>query len=224
VKSAGEDKEETMPDFHEVLFPLDIALKSAGGPERKTEIVALGSGREERNARWAHSRRRYDAGYGVKTLDALSAVVAFFEERRGRLHGFRWRDRLDHSSAPPGASVTPLDQAIGTGNGSATAFQLAKTYGATYAPYGRPIRKPLAGSVRVAVNGTEQTEGSAFSVDVTTGIVTFLSGHVPASGASVRAGFLFDVPVRFDTDYLEVDLSAFAAGSVARIPLVEIKL
>ena len=88
-----------MTAFHEVLFPLDIALSSAGGPERRTEIVTAGSGREERNARWAHSRRRYDAGYGVKTFEALSAVVAFFEERRGRLHGFRWRDRLDHSSA-----------------------------------------------------------------------------------------------------------------------------
>ncbi|HWP16021.1 MAG TPA: DUF2460 domain-containing protein, partial [Xanthobacteraceae bacterium] len=111
-----------MPGFHEILFPLDIALKSAGGPERKTEIVALGSGREERNARWAHSRRRYDAGYGVKTLDALSQVVTFFEERRGQLYGFRWRDRLDHSSAAPGASVTPLDQAIGTGDGVQTEF------------------------------------------------------------------------------------------------------
>jgi uncharacterized protein (TIGR02217 family) len=209
--------------FHEILFPLDIALRSAGGPERKTEIVALGSGREERNARWAHSRRRYDAGYGVKTFDALSAVVAFFEERRGRLHGFRWRDRLDHSSAT-GASVTPLDQALGTGNGVISAFQLVKTYGATYAPYARPIVKPVAGSVRVAVNGTEQTLGSAFSVDTTTGIVTFLSGHVPASASAITAGFLFDVPVRFDTDYLELDLSAFAAGSVPRIPLVEIKL
>src|ERR1044071_6255027 len=116
-----------MPGFHDIQFPLDIALKSAGGPERKTEIVALGSGREERNARRAHSRRRYDAGYGVKTLDALSAVVAFFEERRGRLHGFRWRDRLDHSSAAPALSVTPLDQAIGTGDGTTATFQLAKT-------------------------------------------------------------------------------------------------
>ena len=128
-----------MAGFHEILFPLDIALKSAGGPERRTEIVALGSGREERNARWAHSRRRYDAGYGVKTLDALSAVVAFFEERRGRLHGFRWRDRLDHSSATPGVAVTPLDQLIGTGDGDATQFALTKLYGADHAPYGRPI-------------------------------------------------------------------------------------
>ena len=148
-----------MAAFHEILFPLDIALKSAGGPERKTEIVALGSGREERNARWAHSRRRYDAGYGVKTLDALSQVVAFFEERRGRLHGFRWRDRLDHSSAAPGASVTPLDQVIGLGDGDADAFQLLKLYGAAHAPYQRPIAKPVAGSVRVAVGGVEQSEG-----------------------------------------------------------------
>jgi len=213
-----------MPAFHEILFPLDIAQKSAGGPERKTEIVALGSGAEQRNARWAHSRRRYDAGYGVKTFDALAQVVAFFEERRGRLYGFRWRDRLDHSSAAPGANVTPLDQAIGTGDGTRTQFPLTKTYGAAHAPYARLIAKPVAGSARVAVGGTEQTESVAFTCDVTTGVVTFLAGHVPGAGAAVRAGFLFDVPVRFDTDYLEVDLSAFAAGSVPRIPLVEIKV
>jgi uncharacterized protein (TIGR02217 family) len=210
--------------FHEVLFPLDIALGSAGGPERKTEIVALGSGREERNARWAHSRRRYDAGYGVKTLDALAQVVAFFEERRGRLHGFRWRDRLDHASAAPGAPVTPLDQTIGTGDGVATTFQLAKVYGGAHAPYSRPIAKPAAGSVRVAVDAVEQTEAVAFTCDVTSGVVTFLSGHVPAEDAVVTAGFTFDVPVRFDTDYLEVDLTAFAAGNIPRIPLVEIRI
>src|SRR6187549_1192425 len=130
-------RQELMTSFHEVLFPLDISLNSAGGPQRRTDVVTLGSGREERNARWAHSRRRYDAGYGVKTLDALSQVVAFFEERRGRLYGFRWRDRLDNSSAAPGANVTPLDQAIGTGDGTQTQFALAKTYGAAHAPYAR---------------------------------------------------------------------------------------
>src|SRR5436305_9930256 len=160
--------------FHEILFPLDIALNSAGGPERKTEIVALGSGREERNARWAHSRRRYDAGYGVKTLDALSQAVAFFEERRGRLHGFRWRDRLDHSSAAPGTSVTPLDQILGTGDGARTTFPLLKLYGGAHAPYPRPIAKPIAGSVRVAVDAVEQSEGTAFTCDTTRGVVTFL--------------------------------------------------
>jgi uncharacterized protein (TIGR02217 family) len=210
--------------FHEVLFPLDIALKSAGGPERRTEIVTAGSGREERNARWAHSRRRYDAGYGVKTLDALSAVVAFFEERRGRLHGFRWRDRLDHSSAAPGVALSPLDQALGTGDGVTASFALTKHYGSVYAPYQRAIAKPVADSVRVAVAGVEMEEGVDFTCAVTTGIVTFLAGHEPGEDAAVTAGFLFDVPVRFDTDYLEVDLSAFSAGAIPKIPLVEIKV
>lgn len=212
-----------MTSFHEILFPLDIALKSAGGPERRTEIVAFGSGREQRNARWAHSRRRYDAGYGVKTLPALQEVVAFFEERRGQLYGFRWRDRLDHSSATDSAAPSPLDQMLGTGDGAQTQFQLTKVYGSSYAPYARPIGKPVPGSVRIAVAGAEVVADTDFTCDSATGIVTFLPGHIPASGAAVTAGFLFDVPVRFDTDYLEVDLSAFAAGAIPKIPLVEIK-
>jgi uncharacterized protein (TIGR02217 family) len=213
-----------MSAFHEILFPLDIALKSAGGPQRLTEIVTLGSGREERNARWAHSRRRYDAGYGVKTFEALSAVVAFFEERRGRLHGFRWRDRLDHSSAAPSVAVSPADQVIGTGDNTTASFQLQKTYGGIYAPYVRPIVKPDPGRVRIAVGEVEQDEGADFICDAATGVVTFLPGHIPASGLAVTAGFVFDVPVRFDTDYLEVDLSAFAAGVIPKIPLVEIRI
>jgi uncharacterized protein (TIGR02217 family) len=212
-----------MPSFHEILFPLDIALRSAGGPERRTDIVGFGSGREARNARWAHSRRRYDAGYGVKTLEALQAVVAFFEERRGQLHGFRWRDRLDHSSAAPGAPVSPLDQGIGIGDGARATFQLVKTYGAGFAPYAREIVKPVAGNVRVAVAGVELA-GTAFSCNVASGMVTFLAGHIPPVGAAITAGFLFDVPVRFDTDYLEVDLSAFAAGAIPKIPLLEIRV
>jgi uncharacterized protein (TIGR02217 family) len=209
--------------FHDILFPLEIARRGSGGPERRTDIVVLGSGREERNARWAHSRRRYDAGYGIKTFDALAQVVAFFEERRGRLYGFRWRDRLDHASAAPGAAITPADQPIGTGDGTTATFQLVKTYGGAFAAYQRTISKPVAGSVRVAVGGVEATAGTDFAVDTTTGTVTFLAGHIPASGAAIAAGFQFDVPVRFDTDYLEIDHAAFAAGAIPKIPLVEIR-
>jgi uncharacterized protein (TIGR02217 family) len=212
-----------MTAFHEILFPLDIALRSAGGPQRRTDVVLLGSGAEERNARWAHSRRRYDAGYGVKTFEALSQVLAFFEERRGRLYGFRWRDRLDHSSAAPGLAVAPTDQVIAIGDGVTGTFQLNKTYGALYSPYRRPIAKPVPNSVRVAVAEIEMEEDTAFTVDATTGVITFRTGHIPANGAAITAGFLFDVPVRFDTDYLEMDLSAFAAGAIPKIPLVEIR-
>ncbi|WP_371420529.1 TIGR02217 family protein [Tardiphaga sp.] len=212
-----------MTTFHDILFPLDIALKSAGGPERRTEIVSFGSGREARNARWAHSRRRFDAGYGIRTLAALQSVVAFFEERRGRLHGFRWRDRLDQWSSMSGEAISPDDQGIGVGDGATASFQLMKTYGSNFAPYQRPITKPVDGSVRIAVGGNELAS-SAFTCDPTTGIVTFAGGHLPAVGAAITAGFQFDVPVRFDTDYLEVDLSAFAAGAIPKIPLVEIRI
>jgi uncharacterized protein (TIGR02217 family) len=211
-----------MAGFHDILFPLDIALNSAGGPERRTEIVSFGSGREARNARWADSRRRYDAGYGVKTLAALSSVVAFFEERRGRLYGFRWRDRLDCSSTPAGGPISPRDQGIGIGDGVTATFALVKTYGSAFAPYQRAIAKPVAGSVRIAVDGGELAN-DFFACDTTTGAVTFASGHIPAAGAAITAGYLFDVPVRFDTDYLEVDLSAFTAGAIPNIPLVEIR-
>ncbi len=209
-------------EFHDIRFPLDVALGSRGGPERKTDIVMLGSGREHRNARWAHSRRRYDAGYGVKTFDALASVLAFFEERRGRLHGFRWHDRLDGKSCPPSAAPRATDQRIGTGDGTLLVFQLAKTYGGAHAPYVRDIVKPVAGSVRVALAGVEQAEGIAFTCDTATGSIVFANGRPPATGAAVTAGFSFDVPVRFDTDALDIDLTAFAAGEIPRIPLVEI--
>ncbi|MBX3550185.1 MAG: DUF2460 domain-containing protein [Xanthobacteraceae bacterium] len=212
-----------MPSFHEIAFPLDVALGARGGPERRTEIVTTGSGREERNARWAHARRRWNAGYGVKSLDALSDVVAFFEERRGRLYGFRWRDRLDHSSAMLGAQPAPGDQLLGEGDGETASYQLKKTYGSLYAPYARPIAKPVSGSIRVAVDGDEMEEGIDFDSDAATGLVVFRAGHIPANGAQVTAGFLFDVPVRFDTDFLEVDLAAFAAGEIPSIPVVEIR-
>lgn len=212
-----------MAAFHEISFPRAVALGASGGPERVTEVVATASGREERNTRRADSRRRWDAGYGVKTLAALAEVVAFFEERRGRLYGFRWHDRLDHSSALPGAAPTPLDQVLGTGDGVTAAFALAKTYGAVHAPYVRPIAKPVASSVRVAVNGVEQVVGTHFFVDAASGLVSFAAPSVPAAGAVVTAGFLFDVPVRFDTDFLEVNLSAFSAGDIPRIPVVEIR-
>jgi uncharacterized protein (TIGR02217 family) len=204
-------------DFHEVLFPTDVARGSRGGPVRLTEIVTLASGREHRNARWADSRRRYEAGLGIRTLDALHAVLAFFEERRGRLIGFRFRDRTDDRSCAPSGQPAPTDQAVGTGDGSAKVFALAKTYG-TSNPYRRAIAKPVAGSVRIAVAGAEVASG--WTVDTTTGLVTFATA--PPIGAAVSAGFRFDVPVRFDTDALDIDLSAFEAGEVPSCPLVEV--
>ena len=210
--------------FHDVRFPSDISLGATGGPERRTEIVVLGSGHEERNTRWADSRRRYNAGYGVKTRDDLHAVIAFFEERRGRLHGFRWKDHADFKSVGPQSSVSALDQAIGTGDGTSAGFQLKKTYGSAFAPWARDIAKPVAGTVQVAVAGAVKSEGTHFTLDMASGLVTFTPGNIPGAGEAVTAGFEFDVPVRFDTDVLDVNLSRFQAGAVPAIPIVEIRL
>lgn len=211
-----------MTDFHEIRFPLDVARGARGGPERLTQIVALASGREVRNSRWAHSRRRYDAGFGVRTLDALAETIAFFEERRGRLYGFRWRDRLDWKSCAPSQAPAATDQVIGQGDGVTATFQLCKDYGTGIATYRRMITKPWPGEVLVAVDGVLQPQPDAVSCDATTGLVTFAAGHVPPPDAVVTAGFLFDVPVRFDIDAIEVDLSAFEAGEIPQIPIVEI--
>jgi uncharacterized protein (TIGR02217 family) len=205
--------------FHEVRFPDDISRGARGGPERRTQVVELASGDEERNASWADSRRRYDAAYGVRRADDLAAVVAFFEARNGRLHGFRWKDWGDHRSGLPSAPITPIDQALGTGDGETEAFQLVKRYESGAQSWVRRIVKPVAGSVRVALGGVEQLSG--WSVNTTTGIVTF--DTAPGAGVLITAGFEFDVPVRFDTDRLDVIWDLDRLGSIASIPLVEVR-
>lgn len=210
--------------FHEVRFPTDISFGSSGGPERRTEIVELASGREERNTPWAHSRRRFNAGYGIQTRDDLHRVIAFFEARRGRLHGFRFKDHSDFKSCPPQQQVAATDQAIATGDGSTDTFQLVRTYQSGQETYTRKILKPVDGTVRLAVNGVEKSAGSDFTVDTQSGEVTFAFLSIPSASAAVTAGFEFDVPVRFDTDFLDVRLSDFAAGDIPTIPILEIRL
>lgn len=209
--------------FHEVRFPTQIARQSQGGPERRTDVVVLGSGAEERNARWADSRRTYNAGYGVKSLADLHAVIAFFEERRGRLHGFRWRDHADWKSCAPEATASAVDQVIGSGDGATRIFQLVKTYGGAFAPWQRKITKPVTGSILVAVAGVTKSEGVHYSADNSTGLITFSLAEAPPAGSVVTAGFAFDVPVRFDTDRLEVNLQGFRHGAIPNISIVEIR-
>jgi uncharacterized protein (TIGR02217 family) len=205
--------------FHEVRFPDDISRGARGGPERRTQVVELASGDEERNASWADSRRHYDAAYGIRRADDLAAVIAFFEARNGRLHGFRWKDWGDHRSGLPSAPTTPIDQVLGTGDGDTTAFQLVKRYESGSQAWVRRILKPVAGTVRVTLGGVEALSG--WAVNATTGIVTF--DTAPAAGLLVTAGFEFDVPVRFDTDRLDVTWDLDRLGSIASIPLIEVR-
>lgn len=205
-----------MSVFHEVSFPFRIALGAVGGPQRRTEIVPLVSGREERNTPWQNSRRRWDAAPGVQSLDDAHALIAFFEARRGPLHGFRFRDPLDHKSCAPSAAPDPLDQVVATADGIMTQFSLSKTYEQGGASWTRTITKPVAGSVRAAVGGVE----TPISCDTATGVITFSSP--PPAGAAITAGFQFECPARFDTDRLEFHRDLVEAAVLSRLPVIEL--
>ncbi len=206
--------------FHDVLFPLAISFGATGGPEHRNEIVRMSSGAERRNARFAFSRRRYDAGTGLAAIEDLQEAIAFFEARRGSLHAFRFRDPFDMKSCRPDATQTPFDQPIGMGDGEALCFQLVKRYGAGDQAALRRITKPVAGSVLVAVEGYPLAEGAGFSIDCLRGEIRFL--EPPGPGAQITAGYSFDVPVRFDCERLSACLVSFRAGRVPAIPLVEV--
>ena len=209
-------------NFHEERFPTRLSFGATGGPERRTEIVTLTNGFEERNTPWQHSRRHYDAGAGLRSLDDLSKLLAFFEARRAQLYGFRWKDLADYKSCLPSKDISPLDQEIGRGDGTTRVFQLTKTYVSGAQTYVRPILKPVKGTVQVALATDPKVETQEFTFSTETGLITFMSP--PDIDVRVTAGFEFDVPVRFATDRITTSLSTFNAGEVPSIPIVEVRV
>lgn len=209
-------------NFHEVRFPASLSFGSVGGPERRTDIVTLANGFEERNTPWAHSRRRYDAGLGMRSLDDIQTLIAFFEARQGQMYGFRWKDWSDYKSCAATVEVDKGDQVIGQGDGITTAFQLVKTYASGGVSYVRPIVKLVLGTVKVGLDQDEAREGVDFEVDLDRGLIQF--AIPPAEGVDVTAGFEFDVPVRFDTDKIQVSVASFQAGDVPNVPVVEVRV
>ena len=209
-------------NFHEVRFPASLSFGSVGGPERRTDVVTLANGVEERNTPWAHSRRRYDAGLGMRSLDDIEQLIAFFEARRGQMYGFRWKDWSDYKSARASQPLACTDQELGTGDGVTTSFNLVKTYVSGAFSYVRPIAKPVLGTVSVGLGGADLAEGTDFEVDSTTGTISFSAP--PEAGAPVTAGFEFDVPVRFDTGQIQTSVASFRAGDVPNVPIVEVRV
>lgn len=208
--------------FHEIRFPASLSFGSVGGPERRTEIVAMSNGHEERRTPWAHSRRRYDAGMGLRSMDDVAALVAFFEARAGQLHAFRWKDWSDYKSSAPSVDVSCLDQQIGRGDGVRKVFSLRKSYQSGPAQYWRPIAKPVPGTVRAAVGDVEMFDTVNFTVDTALGQIMF--DVPPGDGAVITAGFEFDVPCRFDTDRIAVSVASFQAGDMPQVPIIEVRL
>jgi len=200
-----------MTAFHEVRFPDDIAFGSSGGPEYSTDVIITAGGAEQRNINWQNARAVYNVAHGVKTQAQLDTLIAFFRARKGRAHGFRFKDWSDYSNT--------LEQ-IGIGDGVDTTFQLIKTYVSGSVTESRNITKPVDNSVSIYVDDVLQVSG--ITVDTTTGIVTF--DVAPLAAEVIKATFEFDVPVRFDTDRLDASLDSYGTHSWPDIPIIEIRV
>lgn len=211
------DGEDDVQAFDAVDFPLAIGREAVVATEFSTQIVSSPSGHEQRASEWAEPRMRYDAGPGIRSEADVRTLTDFFRARRGAARAFRFRDPFDGSSAADGGLPTAADQLLGLGDGERRQFALVKRYGEGDAEQVRPIRLPVEGSVRVSVDGIETaafliTDDGEVSLD-----------NAPGAGIEVRAGFLFDVPVRFAEDRLEASRATFLAGELASVPLVEVR-
>jgi uncharacterized protein (TIGR02217 family) len=210
-------QEDTMQAFDDVPYPLALGRDAGVSPEFSTSVAVTASGHERRNALWSDARLRFDVGPGIRSEAELGTLIAFFRARRGPARGFRLSDPFDHSSNGMTGVRGPLDQLIGIGDGLTATFQLTKSYGEGDEPQVRPITRPRPGSVRASIAGGET---GGFTLEAG-GKVIFPAA--PPPGAEVRAGFLFDVPVRFAEDRLDVTGAAFAAGEAPSVQLIEVR-
>jgi uncharacterized protein (TIGR02217 family) len=207
-----------MQAFDDVSYPLALGRDATIVPEFSTSVSVTASGFERRNSLWTNARLRFDVGPGVRSDQELGVLIAFFRARRGAARGFRLRDPSDHSSSGMTGLPSPTDQLLGTGDGIQTDFALVKEYGDSSASQTRRITRPVASSIQVSIAGTALTAGWSLGP---AGVLSF--AVPPAAGAQVCAGFLFDVPVRFADDKLEIAGAAFAAGDAPSVPVVEIR-
>lgn len=204
--------------FVESRLPEDVERGARGGPGFKTTVIPLDSGHEWRNSTWAEARARWDIGYGITSKKNLDKVINFFYARRGRLVGFRFKDWTDYE----------VNQVLTAGDASdvKSTFSTFKRYDAGDGfYYDRPIRKLVDNTYTVFKNGAPLTEGvgaSQYQIDIDTGIITL--GTDLVEGDQLRIVSEFDVPVRFDTDELNIDAETWEAGSIPSIPVIELKL
>ena len=208
--------------FHDIRFPTDLSFGAVGGPQSRTEIVTLVNGFEERNTPWSASRRRYDAGLSMRSLDQLEVVINFFEARRGPLSGFRWKDWSDFKSCIPSGTPDYDDQLLAVGDDTQSEFQLVKRYKSGDFETVREITKPVRGTVVLGISGDALLNEDLFSIDYSKGLIT-LNEPLP-EGAQLTAGYEFDVPVRFEEDHLDINVAHFEAGHVPSIPVLELRI
>jgi uncharacterized protein (TIGR02217 family) len=203
--------------FHDIRFPDSIAQGATGGPTFSTSVITSSGGHEQRQGAWANGRGRWNVGTGLQRRADVTALIAFFRARAGKLNAFRFRDWSDYALAR---------QEIGTTNGTLATWQIFKVYTSGPTTVNRTITRPVSGTVRCWVDNVERTlgaGGSDFQVNLSTGVITLGTTLAATTGQDIEAACDFDVPVRFDTDELPLTLRSHDIGEWSDIPVVEIR-
>lgn len=196
--------------FYEIRFPESISIKSTTSINFNTNITSSKNGKEKRIINRSESIMVYDIVSGVKSKQDIEEVTKLFRLVKGRAIGFRYKDWLDYSA---------INQQIDIGDGEKTKFQLIKTYTDLNSKnkYIREIKKPVENTVKISL---DNIPNKSFSVDYTNGNIIFK--ETPANSTIITASFEFDVPVRFDSDELEISLDSLNSGKIKDIRLIEI--
>lgn len=209
--------EDPMEAFDDTLYPFPLGRNTAVAPEFSTSVSVTASGHERRNSLWSDARVHFDVGPGIRSESELSQLLAFFRARRGAARGFRISDPFDNSTNAMTGAPTMFDQLLGVGDGLSADFQLIKAYGSGLDPQIRPITRPRAESLVISVGGSLTTDWTLGEK----GLVSF--ANAPVEGDEIRAGFLFDVPVRFAEDRIDISAVNFEAGEAPSVPLIELR-
>lgn len=217
-----------MAFLDDVIFPENVSYGSRGGPEYNTVVILLNSGYEDRAALHEYPKNSYDAAFGIMEFedelaanDGLEDVIATFHVASGKFRGFKYKDHGDYKSCSYLSVPAFTDIQFGTGDGIETVFYLKKIYTKGAISKIRLISKPKNTTILIGNAGAPQTETTHYTIDYTTGAVTFVTP--PANTNVLTWGGEFYVPVRFDSDNLDIVLSHYQAGNCT-IPLMEIKV
>lgn len=176
--------------FLDVTFPRQTATELEAEDLDATEVVTTASGAEKRNQPFEYMRRRYDMAAIGRTRAEAQRIYDFWQVVGGRKHSFRFYD-YRHNSVTAGS--------VGTGDGATKVFQLRSTHSFGGQSVYRDETK-VRGTPIIYVNGIAQTVTTHYTVDMATGMVTFV--NAPADGAAVTATFEFDVCCRFEQQRL----------------------
>lgn len=194
----------------EIRLDQDIEVGAKARPRYSTDLVQTDGGHEVATERWRYPLFTFEFNLepGVPNFtEDLEEFIDVFHLAGGRAGRFLFRHWRDYQA---------VDQLIGEGDGSKTAFQLYRVYVRGALTRRRKITRPVSGTVTVKVNGvvTAATLGAL-------GVVTFAAP--PANGADITATFDFDIPVRFESDEIEFVALNDDLEQAVDIVLVEVR-